>query len=98
MANSAEEPRRICRRIVFRGCVQGVGFRYTTRGIAKRFDVAGYVKNLHDGTVELVVSGAADVVAAFSGQVAERFRENLSSVDSEDFEAAEEFRGFGIRY
>jgi acylphosphatase len=98
MANSAEGSARLCRRIVYRGRVQGVGFRYTARGIAQRFDVSGYVKNLPDGTVEIVVDGSPDVVAAFLGEIADRFRENLSGVHSEDLAPSAEFRGFGIRH
>ena len=43
----------------FTGRVQGVGFRYTTRNIAIRHNVAGYVRNLPDGRVELVMEGPA---------------------------------------
>jgi acylphosphatase len=40
------------RTVRFSGMVQGVGFRYTACRIAGRYDVTGYVKNLHDGSVE----------------------------------------------
>ena len=43
----------------YSGRVQGVGFRYTVRMLAGRFDVAGFVRNLRDGRVELVVEGSA---------------------------------------
>ena len=45
------------KKIIFSGRVQGVGFRYRTHSIAQRFQVCGYVKNLIDGTVELVIEG-----------------------------------------
>ena len=41
----------------FTGRVQGVGFRYTVKNLALCHDVAGYVRNLPDGRVELVVEG-----------------------------------------
>ena len=41
----------------FSGHVQGVGFRYTVQDLAADFDVRGYVRNLPDGRVELVVEG-----------------------------------------
>ena len=44
--------------VFYAGRVQGVGFRYTAREIACGYDVAGYVCNLPDGRVELVVEGA----------------------------------------
>jgi acylphosphatase len=45
------------REVTFSGRVQGVGFRYTARQIASRFPVSGFVKNLADGRVLLVVEG-----------------------------------------
>ena len=41
--------------VIFSGRVQGVGFRYTSNQIAWRFDVTGWVKNLPDGSVQMVV-------------------------------------------
>lgn len=41
----------------FAGRVQGVGFRYTTMRVARDFDVAGAVRNLDDGRVELIAEG-----------------------------------------
>lgn len=40
------------------GRVQGVGFRFFTEKIASRFDILGYVKNLDDGSVEIVAQGS----------------------------------------
>ena len=45
------------RRVVYSGRVQGVGFRATCRWLAGGFDVAGYVRNLADGRVELLAEG-----------------------------------------
>src|SRR5689334_21011918 len=43
--------------VFYTGRVQGVGFRYTTREIAKGFEVSGSVQNLEDGRVELEAEG-----------------------------------------
>ena len=51
--------------IYFCGRVQGVGFRYTTRAIARGFAVAGYVQNLPDGCVRLVAEGEPTELDAF---------------------------------
>ena len=45
------------KKVVFRGHVQGVGFRYQTLDVAKGFDVSGFVRNEMDGTVTLEVEG-----------------------------------------
>lgn len=41
--------------IFYGGRVQGVGFRYATKQLAAGFDVTGWVKNLPDGRVEMLV-------------------------------------------
>ena len=43
--------------VYFTGHVQGVGFRWTTEGIARRFEVTGQVMNLADGRVHLEAEG-----------------------------------------
>ncbi|MFZ1218340.1 MAG: acylphosphatase, partial [Chthoniobacterales bacterium] len=51
--------------VFYEGNVQGVGFRYSVRQIAKGFDVTGSVRNLTDGRVELLATGEKDEVRAF---------------------------------
>jgi acylphosphatase len=51
--------------IFFEGRVQGVGFRWSIRHIAKGFDVTGWVRNLIDGRVEMQVNGDEAEVRAF---------------------------------
>jgi acylphosphatase len=48
---------RVRRRIFFSGRVQGVGFRATCQSLARSIEVVGYVRNLPDGRVELLVEG-----------------------------------------
>lgn len=43
--------------VIFKGRVQGVGFRWTAHRIALGYDLTGYVRNLPDGTVEMLVQG-----------------------------------------
>jgi acylphosphatase len=46
-----------CVRVMVRGAVQGVGFRYFTRRVALDLGLAGYVRNMSDGSVEAVAEG-----------------------------------------
>lgn len=43
---------------VIRGNVQGVGFRYFIQRKARQLGLRGWVRNNHDGTVELVAEGS----------------------------------------
>ena len=62
----------VCKRVHYWGKVQGVGFRYTTQGLARQHPVTGYVKNLHDGQVELLVEGTEEEVTRFLNAVSGR--------------------------
>lgn len=59
----------IARKVIFEGRVQGVGFRYTVKDLARGFDVCGWVKNLEDGSVELQVMGEDGVVDGFIHEI-----------------------------
>jgi acylphosphatase len=48
---------KIRKHIIFRGWVQGVGFRYRAYYAARENDVAGWVRNLYDGSVEAELEG-----------------------------------------
>ncbi len=49
-------------KVLYSGQVQGVGFRYTVRLLARAEGVSGHVRNLDDGRVELVVEGTPAAV------------------------------------
>jgi acylphosphatase len=45
------------KRIIFSGQVQGVGFRFTAQRVANRHQLTGFVRNLPDGSVEVLTQG-----------------------------------------
>ena len=55
--------------IFFSGRVQGVGFRYTCQETARRHDVCGWVKNLSDGRVEMIVEGSVGSIRSYLDDV-----------------------------
>ena len=57
--------------ILFEGNVQGVGFRWTVKRVAKGFEVVGWVRNLPDGRVEMQAGGEEDEVRAFIDAIGE---------------------------
>lgn len=66
---SHASPAMIAKRVTFEGRVQGVGFRYTVKDLARGFDVTGWIKNLPDGNVELHAMGQPDEVDAFIREI-----------------------------
>ena len=53
------------KRMVVRGRVQGVGFRFYVIHLSENYDVTGSVRNLPDGGVEIVAEGSPEQVEAF---------------------------------
>jgi acylphosphatase len=49
---------KLAKRYFVSGMVQGVGFRYFTQAAAEKLCVSGFVRNLHDGRVEVFAMGA----------------------------------------
>jgi acylphosphatase len=88
----------ICKRVTYTGRVQRVGFRYTVEHLAAGYpQVAGYVRNLPSGDVELVAEGSAEDVDALLGEVAERMALYIESATVRD-EPPAGHEGFRIRH
>lgn len=92
---SEEIVRREC---LFRGRVQGVGFRYTTRDLASQFRVVGYVMNLPDGRVRLVVEGERAELDRFVGALASEMARHIVDCETSDSPATNEYIDFSIRH
>ena len=85
--------------VFYVGRVQGVGFRYTAREIACGYEVTGYVRNLPDGRVELVVEGDEEEVRAYAEALrTSQLGSHIRSADVNWSDATEGFRGFEIRH
>ena len=56
-------------RYIVRGRVQGVGFRYFVSRMADAFDITGLVRNMTDGSVEIVATGSPENLRSFREQV-----------------------------
>ena len=85
-------------RVLYSGHVQGVGFRETTRQISSDHDVYGYVKNLPDGRVELVVEGQQRELQGFLDDIQQQLAQRISSHTVDETTASGEFRRFDVRY
>ena len=87
-----------CRmKVFYSGQVQGVGFRYTAKTVATGFEIAGIVRNLPDGRVELVAEGAREELEAFRRAIRESGLDHFIRDEDVAWEPAQnEFRGFEI--
>ena len=88
----------IRRHVYYGGRVQGVGFRYTTARVAAGYEVTGYVRNLADGRVEVVVEGPAAQVAAFLKGVEDAMAGQVRDRKAVDEAYRGEFEEFGVRF
>lgn len=85
------------REVYYSGRVQGVGFRFTVRSLAADYAVTGYVRNLPDGRVELVVEGPPDEVAGLLDEVRRTFSRYIRDAQETDVSPSGRFTGFEIR-
>jgi len=84
-------------RVLYLGHVQGVGFRYTVKSVATGYELAGRVRNLSDGRVELTVEGERSELEAFAQAVRDSGLGPLIRQELQMWtESSGEFRGFEI--
>lgn len=84
-------------RVYFSGHVQGVGFRYTALQVAKEFEVAGIVRNLADGRVELEAEGRVAEIEAYLAALQERMHGMIRKIERTGGTRARQFSGFAIK-
>jgi acylphosphatase len=59
------------RRFIVRGRVQGVGFRWFVEREAHILAISGWVRNNHDGSVEVLAQGTRDQLAGLHSRLRE---------------------------
>jgi acylphosphatase len=82
------------RRLVITGLVQGVSYRQALIGVARRLTLTGWVRNRRDGSVEAMIAGSAEAVAALidwarrgpAGAEVEHVAVELGTGDHQGFE------------
>jgi acylphosphatase len=88
----------VARQVFYEGRVQGVGFRYTVRNIAKGYDVTGWVMNLPDGRVVLHASGEEDEIRSFLDAVRDsELNAHIRKVEEHSIPPLTDVKGFEIR-
>lgn len=84
--------------IIFTGRVQGIGFRFTALNIANRYQLTGLVRNLPDGTVEMVAQGNADDISDCIRDINESFTGYISDAKIEDTASNPQYKTFKITF
>jgi acylphosphatase len=85
--------------VFYEGNVQGVGFRWSVRNIAKGFDVTGSVRNLRDGRVELQAAGDNEELRAFLEAILQsELRAHIKKHSEAPLSDPPAFRGFEISH
>ncbi len=85
-------------RVIVRGQVQGVGYRWFTRREASSRGVDGWVRNRHDGSVEALLRGAEDAVdTVLAAMAAGPAHSRIDELTTSDADAEPDAAGFEIR-
>ena len=83
----------------YSGRVQGVGFRMTAEDTARELGVAGWVKNLRDGRVEVVAEAEEAALEQFLDQIRAGSMKNfIQQAEISWSNASDTFDEFVIRY
>ena len=67
--------------VFYSGTVQGIGFRYTVEGLASDLGLKGWVRNLKDGRVELMVEGPQEAILQLFEKINRRFNGYIKDRD-----------------
>ena len=71
--------------VVFKGQVQGVGFRFTLYNYARQNGLTGWVRNRFDGAVEAQIQGEVSKIM----EVIDLLRNSSRFIDIEDYSIKE---------
>lgn len=83
---------------LFGGNVQGVGFRFSAVELATRYGLTGWVRNLGDGRVELVVEGKEPALLSFFDELTAMMSRQIRDKQISWEPATGEFVAFQIKY
>ena len=85
------------KRIIFRGHVQGVGFRYTAKYLAQSLGLTGWVRNEYDGTVLLEIQGSEYMINKLLMGLNHNQFITIEWMDTEELPLDKEERSFSVR-
>ncbi len=84
--------------VIFIGRVHGVGFRFTAFDVANRYGLTGLVRNLPDGTVEMLAQGHPDDIADCIRDIEESFAGYIRETKIEEIPPDPRYKDFKITF
>lgn len=83
--------------VIFRGNVQGVGFRAAGKYLAERLRLQGTIRNREDGSVEMNVQGTSEEIEKLIRLIEEEFGPNyIKGIEKKIEPIIQKFKGFSI--
>ena len=85
--------------VIFRGQVQGVGFRWTIQQLARRYGCTGWIRNLYSGNVDMEIQGPALDIHAFITEISKSSRWIIiDDYSCKEIDLKEDERSFQVVY
>jgi len=91
MKNSAKH-------IIFYGRVQGVGFRFTSSRIANRYQLTGFVRNLPNRSVEILLQGPEEDIKNCIRDIKKSFNGYITNTEMQQTEQNPQYTSFNITF
>jgi acylphosphatase len=84
--------------VIFIGHVQGVGFRFTAHRMGQRHQLTGFVRNLPDGTVEMLAQGPARDINDCIEDIKDYFGDYLREIRTQEIPTDPKYKDFRITF
>lgn len=82
---------------IITGRVTGVGFRFTTREIAKKLGVRGFVQNIAGENVEIIAEAEEKKLTELKNQLRQTFADNIVNFETNFEDPIGNFTDFSIK-
>lgn len=84
--------------LLFQGKVQGVWFRSKSKNLADKHKIKGWVKNLANGKVEMVIESQPEKIDAFLIELEKNFKNNIFKIEKKEKKIFSRLDSFKIVY
>lgn len=86
------------KRIILKGIVQGVGMRFFCRQTARRIGIRGFVRNVSNGSVEIIAQGDENALLRFVNQIKSSGPGQVDSIQVDTLDLDTHYSKFGVKF